>query len=80
MLPVDRATAIHIPLASLQSRLSEIPVGRVVVHCQGGGRSAIAASILERSGRTDVANLTGGFSEWSRSGNPVARDPLPGRT
>ncbi len=72
--------AIHIPLASLQSRLSEIPGGEVVVHCQGGGRSAIAASILERSGRTDVANLTGGFSEWSRSGNPVARDPLPGRT
>ncbi len=71
--------AIHIPLGSLQSRLDEIPEGEVVVHCQGGGRSAIAASILERSGRTDIGNLTGGFSEWSRSGNPVAREPLPGR-
>ena len=69
--------AIHIPLGALQSRLDEIPDGRVVVHCQGGGRSAIAASIFQRGGRPEVANLTGGFAEWSRAGNPVSREPAP---
>jgi rhodanese-related sulfurtransferase len=44
-----------------------------VVHCQGGGRSAIAASVLQSLGFTDVANLTGGFGEWAKSGQPVER-------
>jgi hydroxyacylglutathione hydrolase len=65
--------ALNIPLAELQNRLAEIPAGPVAVHCQGGSRSAMAASILQRAGRDDVANMGGGFSEWSRSGNPVER-------
>jgi hydroxyacylglutathione hydrolase len=71
--------AIHIPLGSLQLRLAEIPKnGEVAVHCQGGERSAIAASILEKNGIT-VSNLTGGFSEWERSGGEVERGPSPHR-
>ncbi len=72
--------AIHIPLGALQARISELPPGDVVVQCQGGGRSAIAASILELNGRTNVSNLTGGFAEWSRAGNPVERDAFSGRS
>ncbi len=63
--------ALNIPLVELQRRLEEIPPGPVVVHCQGGSRAAIAASILQQSGRLEVANMTGGFTEWTRSGNPV---------
>ena len=65
--------ALNIPLGELQQRLDEIPPGPVVVHCQGGSRSAIAASILQQHGRNDVSNLSGGFSEWERSGNRVER-------
>jgi hydroxyacylglutathione hydrolase len=65
--------ALNIPLAELSRRLDEIPAGEIVVHCQGGTRSAIAASVLQRSGRDDVQNMTGGFSEWERSGNKIAR-------
>ena len=65
--------AVNIPLAELQKRIAEIPAGDVVVHCQGGARSAMAASILQRSGRTDVANMGGGFSEWQREGHDVVR-------
>ncbi|HEX6574148.1 MAG TPA: rhodanese-like domain-containing protein, partial [Gemmatimonadaceae bacterium] len=54
-------------------RLGEGPEGAVVVHCQGGSRSAIAASILQLHGRDDVSNMAGGFSEWSRSGRQVER-------
>jgi hydroxyacylglutathione hydrolase len=65
--------AKHIPLGYLEDRLGEIPADRpVVVQCQSGGRSAIAASILERAGVRDVANLTGGLNAWTASGLPVS--------
>lgn len=67
------AGALHIPLAELTRRLDEVPPGEVIVHCQGGTRSAIAASILQREGTNDVANMPGGFPEWERAGNPVER-------
>jgi hydroxyacylglutathione hydrolase len=67
--------AVHIPLTALSHRLDEIPLDApVVVHCRGGTRGAIAASIFQRSGRSDVANFTGGFAEWERSGREVSRD------
>ncbi len=65
--------ALNIPLGELERRIDEVPDGNVAVHCQGGGRSGIAASILQMSGRDDIANMAGGFSEWEKSGNPVAR-------
>jgi hydroxyacylglutathione hydrolase len=67
------AQAIHIPLGELASRMDEIPEGDIVVHCQGGTRSIIAASILQRGGRRGVMNMPGGFAEWERSGHPVER-------
>jgi hydroxyacylglutathione hydrolase len=69
--------ALHIPLQSLQSRLSELRrSSEIAVHCQAGTRSAIAASILERSGMI-ASNLVGGFSAWEQSGGEVERS---GRT
>lgn len=65
--------AVNIPLVELQRRLDEVPSGNIIVHCQGSSRSAIAASILERSGHGPVANMAGGFAEWERRGNPVQR-------
>jgi hydroxyacylglutathione hydrolase len=66
--------AVHIPLAALPDRLSEIDAhAPVVVHCQGGGRSAIAASYLKSHGVESVANLTGGFDAWVKSDLPVER-------
>ncbi len=68
--------AEHVPLGSLPERLGELPAGRpVIVHCQGGGRSAIAASLLAAKGIEGVVNLAGGFAEWRASGLPVERDP-----
>jgi hydroxyacylglutathione hydrolase len=67
--------ALHIPLGALASRAAEIPAGRpVVVHCQGGTRSAIAASILLGKGARDVINLRGGYDDWRRAGLPSVTD------
>ncbi len=64
-----------IPLASLTERLADLPRdGSIVVQCQGGSRSAIAASLLLAEGRRDVVNFAGGFAEWLRAGLPVERD------
>jgi hydroxyacylglutathione hydrolase len=65
-------SAIHIPLGHLSRRLSELPKGRpLVMQCQGGSRSAIAASLLRRAGYDDVSNLTGGFGGWTKAGLPT---------
>lgn len=66
--------ALNIPLGELSKRLDEVPEGKVIVHCQGGSRSAMAASLLQRSGRDDIENMAGGFSEWESEGNPVERN------
>ena len=67
--------ALHIPVGHLTQRLAEIPRDRpVVVQCQGGTRSAIAASVLLSRGVRDVINLRGGYDEWTREALPVAHD------
>ena len=66
--------ALLIPLAELRDRLAEVPTNQpVAVHCQGGGRSAIAAALLAARGRREVANLTGGFGAWREAGMPEER-------
>jgi hydroxyacylglutathione hydrolase len=45
-----------------------------VVHCQGGSRSAVAASVLRAAGFTDVSNVAGGFGAWLAAGFEPARD------
>ena len=68
------ATAQHVPLGYLLDRLNEIPIDRpVIVHCQAGKRSAIAASLLKRAGRRGVVNLTGGMDAWIEAGQSVTR-------
>jgi hydroxyacylglutathione hydrolase len=63
------AGAIHIPLGELPRRMNELARDRpIVVHCQSGARSAIAASLLMAGDLSDVADLTGGFSEWDSAG------------
>lgn len=64
--------AMHIPLPDLEARIAEVPADQeIVLQCQGGGRSAIAASLLKARGHARVANLAGGFSAWVAAGLDV---------
>ncbi|MGI5253867.1 MBL fold metallo-hydrolase [Actinacidiphila glaucinigra] len=47
--------SVHIPLHQLHRRLADVPSGTVWVHCAGGMRAAIAASLLDAAGRDVVA-------------------------
>lgn len=64
--------ARHLPLGYLRERLDEVPRdGTLIVQCQSGSRSHIAASLLQASGYRNVVNLLGGFAGWQRNGYPV---------
>jgi rhodanese-related sulfurtransferase len=59
------AGSLNIPLPHLEERIGELPADRpVVVHCEGGYRSAIGVSLLQKLGRKDAHDLVGGFKAW----------------
>lgn len=65
--------AEHAFLGDLLDRVRGIPHDApIATQCQGGSRSAIAASLLRAKGFTNVRNLEGGFSAWREAGLPVA--------
>ena len=62
----------NIPLAHLAEGATVIPLDRpIAVHCQSGGRSAIAASVLAARGFQDVRNLSGGIVAWRAAELPT---------
>jgi glyoxylase-like metal-dependent hydrolase (beta-lactamase superfamily II)/rhodanese-related sulfurtransferase len=64
--------SLNIPLTHLDERFGEIPAGRpVAVHCEGGYRSAIAASLLQKLGLRDVHDMVGGYKAWLATKLPV---------
>jgi hydroxyacylglutathione hydrolase len=66
----------HIPLGVLEDHLDALPYDRqIVLYCQGGGRSGIGASLLQARGFANVSNLRGGFTQWTREGHAVEREP-----
>ncbi|MGO4596297.1 rhodanese-like domain-containing protein [Terrabacter sp. 2RAF25] len=64
--------AVNIPLHALLGRLEEVPDGEVWVHCAGGYRASIAASVLAARGRRVVA-IDDSFDSAFTSGLPLAQ-------
>jgi sulfur-carrier protein adenylyltransferase/sulfurtransferase len=55
------------------------PSTPVVLYCQTGLRSMLAAKALHELGYQNVINLKGGYQKWVQSGLPVVKDqPLAG--
>lgn len=64
--------SVHIALNELPRRLDEIPTDRpLVLHCAGGHRSSIAASLLRHHGHGDVSDLLGGHAAWAAAHQPA---------
>lgn len=47
------------------------PDGEVILHCASGGRSALAADMLQGLGYRHVAHLDGGLKAWAAAGKRV---------
>jgi hydroxyacylglutathione hydrolase len=73
------AGSLNIPLPRLEERLAEVPAGTpVVIHCEGGYRSAIGVSLLQKHGRADAYDLVGGFKAWHAMHEPEERAATAG--
>jgi hydroxyacylglutathione hydrolase len=60
---IERST--NVPLSRLTDGLGELVADRpTIVYCMSGYRSAIAASVLQRAGFTQVFDLVGGLPAW----------------
>jgi glyoxylase-like metal-dependent hydrolase (beta-lactamase superfamily II) len=64
--------SVNLPLSRLAGSASSLDRDRsYVVHCAGGYRSAIAASILQREGFPGIAELAGGVAAWQAAKMPL---------
>ena len=69
--------AVHIPLHELRGRLAEVPGGELWVHCAGGYRAAVAASLLQAAHR-EVTAVDDEFEHAAGAGLPVVEEPGAG--
>jgi hydroxyacylglutathione hydrolase len=74
--------ALNIPVGHLADRIREVPHGiPVAVQCRSGARSAIAASVLQALGLSQVFDLAGGIVAWQQAGLSIepAREAVAAR-
>ena len=68
-------TDLNIDYREIGRRHSELGVGlddHVVVYCQSGKRSNVAADTLSDLGYKNVYNIRGSMNAWLKAGYPVA--------
>jgi glyoxylase-like metal-dependent hydrolase (beta-lactamase superfamily II) len=69
--------AINLPRGQLELRVNQLlrdPLQRIVVYCELGIISTLAAATLKDMGFDRVVALDGGMKAWSSAGFPVARE------
>ena len=63
--------ALNVPLNEINEHLSMFPKDKMfILHCAGGYRSMIAASILKSRGWDDFVDVEGGFVEIAKTNTP----------
>ncbi|HEV3332287.1 MAG TPA: MBL fold metallo-hydrolase [Bryobacteraceae bacterium] len=64
--------SVNIPLNHLKERIAEVPRNRrIAIHCAGGYRSSVGASILHQYGITNLIEMAGGLAAWDAAKLPV---------
>ena len=72
--------SVHVPRGMLEFRADTTspyhqepldPSKRVILHCASGGRSALAAAMLQEMGYDRIAHLDGGMNAWKDAGKPT---------
>ncbi len=71
---VQNKAVMEIPIGTLEDNIDTIPTDKpIVVLCRSGRRSALAVTMLNKSGLTNVANIKGGMLDWQEQGLPLSR-------
>ena len=65
--------AVNVPLTGILDNLNQVPRNGkdLLVSCRSGGRSFVAATLLQARGFDSVINLAGGFTAWRMSKLPI---------
>jgi len=69
--------AMHLSRGVLEYRVEKLLPDKdapIVLYCGGGGRSALAADVLQEMGYTNVCSLAGGFRGWTAAGLPTEKE------
>lgn len=67
--------AINLPLDTINETMAEFPKDKLVyIHCAGGFRSMIAASILKARGYDNLVDVSGGFAAMQKTGQIATTD------
>lgn len=70
--------AVNIPLHTINEHLAELPKDKpFAIHCAGGYRSMIAASILKQRGWNNFVEVAGGFKAIALTGIPRSQYVCP---
>ncbi len=70
--------AVNIPLNEINNHLAEFPKNKpFILHCAGGYRSMIAASILKQRGWDNFTDVIGGFKEIATTDVPRSEYVCP---
>ncbi|MGR8931076.1 MAG: rhodanese-like domain-containing protein [Gammaproteobacteria bacterium] len=69
--------ALNIPRGVLEFKIGAHPdfqgkqQAPIVVYCQTGGRSALAAHVMNQLGYSGAVSMAGGFQAWTEAGLPL---------
>jgi rhodanese-related sulfurtransferase len=72
--------AINLPRGLLEFKINSHPTfegqqaAEILVYCQVGGRSALAAETMLQMGYQKPLSLAGGFKAWVESGKAIIKD------
>ncbi len=67
-------TDTSIPFNEISDNLDKLPAdknAKIVLYCQSGGMSRVAADTLSQLGYTNVYNVEGGMIQWQKDGNSL---------
>ena len=69
-------TAIHLGKGIIERDIESVTKNRdmeLILYCQGGFRSALAAESLKKMGYKNVYSMSGGFGTWAGNEFPISK-------
>ena len=69
-------TAIHLGKGIIERDIESVAKNRemeLILYCQGGFRSALAAESLKKMGYKNVYSMSGGFGTWAGNEFPISK-------
>ena len=69
-------TALHLGKGIIERDIESVAKNRemeLILYCQGGFRSALAAESLKKMGYKNVYSMSGGFSTWASNEFPISK-------